>query len=209
MKIEHWIIITGPTIVLFAVLMAMAPDEYWDIESSMGITNQAAMIDDAPDALAGSQTDAPVAPEHGGILDNVPVMNSTQSPAKSGASMFKVAVKRTVKAQPGIMNFEQAPRVRFSGVVQQVSEFQKRDGQIHVLIHDASGKEKEISIAPSWFLKYIRCEIGHDTQVKGVGFSFDKTRPDPMIYARKIRVNGKVCRLRNDEGFALWSNRLR
>ncbi len=209
MKIEHWIIITGPTIVLLAALMAMAPDEYWDIEGSMGTSSQAAMMDGAPDTPTGDRTDAPAAPEQGGILDNILFMNSTQSPAKSGASMFKVAAKRTVKAQPGVMNFEQAPRVKFSGVVQQVSEFQKRDGQIHVWIHDANGREKEISIAPSWFLKYIGCEIRHDTQVSGVGFSFDNTRPDPMIYARKIRVNGKACRLRNDEGFALWSNRLR
>jgi hypothetical protein len=29
------------------------------------------------------------------------------------------------------------------------------------------------------------------------------------LFAKTIAVNGKTCRLRNDEGFALWSNRLR
>jgi len=28
------------------------------------------------------------------------------------------------------------------------------------------------------------------------------------FYARTIKVNGRPCQLRSDEGFALWSNRL-
>jgi len=205
MKIEHWIIITGPTIVLLAVLMAMAPDDYWDIEGSMEGANQSAMTDGLSGILTINQKDTHTAQDRGGIISNVPSINSAQNAAKP----VEIAVKRALKAQPGVMNFEQAPRIRFSGIVQQVSEFQKRDGQIHIWIHDANGKEKEVSMAPSWFLKYIGCKISHDTEVKGVGFSFDNARSNPMIYARKIMVGGKVCRLRNDEGFALWSNRLR
>lgn len=210
MKIKHWIIITGPTIALLAMLMAMAPDEYWGIEDSIESESQGAAADGVPGAPAKSRTDAPSQPEQEGFLNKLPLINSAQSPAKSGAAMFKnVAAKRRVKAEPGVMNFEKAPMVRFSGVVQQVSEFSKRDGQIHVWIHGANGREKEISVGPSWFLKYMGCEISHDTKVSGVGFSFDNKRQDPIIYAKNIIVNGKKSRLRNDEGFALWSNRLR
>lgn len=207
MRFEHWIIITGPTIVLLIALLAIAPDEYWDIEHSTAAVSQGAVAGGAPDITIQSQTTRQQ--DEGGILNMIPYLNPARSNARPDASIFKIARRQTVKPQPGLMNFEQAPRVRFSGRVQQVSEFQKRDGQIHIWVHDANGREKEISVGPSWFLKYIGCEIGHDVKVKGIGFYFDNVGHDPMIYARKIRVNGKVCRLRNDEGFALWSNRLR
>lgn len=210
MKTWHWIIVTGPTILLLSTLIAMEPDEYWGIEGSMESGSHVSTADGALDAPPQNRAEAPLKGEHGGIVNTLPFINSAQRPAKSGGSMFKnVAARRIVKAQPGVMNFEQAPRVRFSGVVQQVSEFRKRDGQIHIWIHTANGKEREISVGPSWFLRYTGCKIAHDTKVSGVGFSFDNKGQDPVIYAKNIIVNGKKSRLRNDEGFALWSSRLR
>ena len=44
--------------------------------------------------------------------------------------------------------------------------------------------------------------------VNGMAFRFDTAGPDTPIYARTIKVNGRPCQLRSDEGFALWSNRL-
>ena len=86
---------------------------------------------------------------------------------------------------------------------------QQHDGQIHIWVDDARGVERRVSVGPSWFLKYTGCTIAHDITVSGVGFMFDRAGRDPLIYAKKIIINGKKCRLRNDEGFALWSNRLR
>ncbi|MBF0610901.1 MAG: hypothetical protein G8345_16490 [Magnetococcales bacterium] len=113
------------------------------------------------------------------------------------------------KPKPGLIPFEQAPTVRFKGRIQQVTEMVQRDGQIHIWIHDISGKEMQVSVAPGWYLQYMGCTLGHDTEITGMGFSFDNQGGDPLIYARQIQINGRNCRLRNDEGFALWSNRLR
>lgn len=116
---------------------------------------------------------------------------------------------RTTLAQPGMVPFEQAPKVKFGGRIQQITELQQRDGQIHIWVHGPGGVEQQISVAPGWFLEYMGCQLTHDLALTGLGFQFDHQGPDPLIYAQKIVVNGRNCRLRNDEGFALWSNRLR
>lgn len=139
----------------------------------------------------------------------LPASQQTGAVAAGGGDPAAPVAARKAPAQLGMMPFEQAPQVRFDGKIQQVTEFQQQDGQIHIWIHDQSGRELQISVAPRWFLEYMGCQLTHDIPVAGQGFRFDNQGADPLIYAQKIRVNGKNCRLRNDEGFALWSNRLR
>ncbi|MBF0110531.1 MAG: hypothetical protein HQL76_15290 [Magnetococcales bacterium] len=110
--------------------------------------------------------------------------------------------------QLAVILLQSAPRVNFSGKVQQLSEQPQSDGQLHVWLQDATGVETRISVGPGWFLKYLGCPLAHDVVLEGSGFTFEKGGRNPLIYAKNIRLNGKVCQLRNDEGFALWSNKL-
>ena len=121
----------------------------------------------------------------------------------------KQARPRTIKPQPGLMPFEQAPRQRFTGTIQQISEMPQRDGQMHVTLHDPAGREVHLSVAPDWFLQYMGCILTHDGQISGVGFLFDESVIGRVVYVKKLVVGAKTCHLRNDEGFALWSNQLR
>jgi hypothetical protein len=109
----------------------------------------------------------------------------------------------------GMVLLQKAPRVNFSGQVQQVSEQPQSDGQLHLWLQDPQGKESRISVGPGWFLTYLGCPLRHDATVDGAGFTYEKSGQVPLIYAKWIRMNGRTCQLRNDEGFALWSNKLR
>jgi hypothetical protein len=117
--------------------------------------------------------------------------------------------RRNTVAKPGLTPFSQAPMVRFSGTIQQITELQRQDGQIHIWVNNPNGREQHISIAPSWYLTYMDCTPLHDMQVSGTGFQFDKNQGPSLIYAKKIKIKNRPCQIRNDEGFALWSNRLR
>jgi hypothetical protein len=114
-------------------------------------------------------------------------------------------------AMPGLIPFTRASSQRYRGrVVRTVSRGSEIGwGQVHILVDDGSGPSQEVSLAPEWYLRYLGCSITDNARVRGLAFKFDETRPDVDLYAKTITVNGKTCRLRNDEGFALWSNRLR
>ncbi|OSM08625.1 putative Magnetosome protein MamS [Magnetofaba australis IT-1] len=113
-------------------------------------------------------------------------------------------------AQPGLMPFERAPIKRFSGTIQQITELPRRDQQIHIWVTEPGGRELHVSVAPKWFLQFMGCTLSHDAQVNGRGFKFDRAnKRDPVVYAKEFTINGRRCQLRNDEGFALWSNKLR
>ncbi|GMT41910.1 MAG: hypothetical protein IEMM0002_0321 [bacterium] len=179
MKTENWIVSLGIVFLLFTSVIALLPDDLLEA--------------DLPNPTSGIAINPMTA---GGRL--VPAAALTP-----GANT----------KLPGLRNFENFPSVRFEGIVQQVSELPQHDGQIHIWVEPPQGGpqggEQRISVGPEWFLKYTGCAIAHDIKISGVGFLFDKPGQDPMVYAKKIRIGRKVCRLRNDEGFSLWSNRLR
>ncbi len=175
-----------------------------------------------PAAMTGSQINVP---QIGGPSGSqmTPVAR-VQMPQTQGKAMLpdlppqpnqrNKGVPSTRMAQPGMMPFERAPKVRFEGQVQQITEMPQRDGQIHIWLNmpakgNQRAREQQISIAPGWFLRYMNCTITHDIQLSGIGFQFERKRPSALIYAQKITIGRKVCQLRNDEGFALWSNKLR
>jgi hypothetical protein len=109
----------------------------------------------------------------------------------------------------GMTSLQRAPQIKFQGTIQQITEQPQSDGQLHIWITSPDGTERRISIAPGWFLQYLGCVLQHDITVSGSGFVFQQEIGNGLVYARKILVNGKTCQLRNDEGFALWSNKLR
>ena len=109
----------------------------------------------------------------------------------------------------GTLSLQRATQVNFQGSVQQITEQPQSDGQLHIWINSSGGTEQRVSIAPGWFLQYLGCPLQHNITVSGSGFIFQQAISNDLIYAKKIVMNGKTCHLRNDEGFALWSNKLR
>jgi hypothetical protein len=100
---------------------------------------------------------------------------------------------------------------RFSGRVVQVAALGADTGwgQVHVtIVDDFTGATQIISLAPTWFLQYLGCPVSQNAQVSGNAFRFDTAGPDVPVYARTVKVNGRPCQLRSDEGLALWSARM-
>jgi hypothetical protein len=223
MKLIHWLVILGPTVALLAVIGTTSPKDFYKVQDIPEKVSQhgpdkvsqhdAAMVNgDGPSPGAAPVDPQPAAGEP--IMDAFRYVTPWKdSPTSHEAVATPVALPqaaspKTQRQPAGIGELDQPPATRFAGVVQQVSEFNQRDGQLHLWIHDGQDKEMEISLAPAWFLEYIGCPVQHNEPVSGTGFVFDTQAGDQLVYVKKITIGAKVCRLRNDEGFALWSSRL-
>jgi len=108
---------------------------------------------------------------------------------------------------PGMMPFTPSPPITFGGHVTEVMTIGLGAGwgQIHIWINDGTGTLREISLAPQSYLQQIGCPPLDKARVNGVGYRFDPTRTDAVLYAKNITVAGVTCRLRDDEGLALWT----
>ena len=191
MKLEEWLVSLGLFTVVILVVVTLLPEKLW-----------------TPDNIRANSNNTAV---QAGVW---PAPSQVANPGDNNAVTIPAAAigptNRTTKPQPGLMAFEQAPRVRFNGPIQQISEMPGKDGQIHVWLDNLQGQEQHLSIAPGWFLEYMGCTLTHDATISGVGFQFDHTQQKgAVIYVKKLVIGKTVCHLRNDEGFALWSNRLR
>ncbi|WP_135075531.1 magnetosome protein MamS [Terasakiella sp. SH-1] len=114
-------------------------------------------------------------------------------------------------AQMGQMQaLNKAPTVKYQGnVLRMLSRGDTIGwGQVHIWVDTGPGVAKEVSIGPNWFLNHLGCRLSKGKNVRGIAYKFDKQDPNGLLYAKNIVVDGITCRLRNDEGFALWSNRL-
>ncbi|MBF0291036.1 MAG: hypothetical protein HQK86_02670 [Nitrospinae bacterium] len=206
MNYRDYIIIIGPTLALLVGMAVYSPDKFWSVDRKAETgPSVSGWLDDVGSAQKWVSDQ---------ISDSKPSLESSDFAAPPGMQPAQPQMMNVAQTQPapptgGLLDFERAPEKAFSGTVQQVSELQQKDGQIHVWLSGPNGVEQEISVGPSWFLRYIGCEIAHDSAISGVGFYFDNIAKDPVIYAQKITLNGRLCQLRNDEGFALWSNQLR
>ena len=118
-----------------------------------------------------------------------------------------VVQKRFTGVAPN--RFTGAKMVKFSGQVEALHIITERNDKVHIVLRDGNGALQQISVAPDWFLKYIRCPSLENVSIRGKGFIFDNQASDALIYAKKIWIGKTVCRLRNDEGFSFWSDRLR
>ncbi|MBF0425088.1 MAG: hypothetical protein HQL66_04635 [Magnetococcales bacterium] len=215
MKIGEWIGLGGVVTLLIVLALALSPLEARRIASATG----------GGDGAAGAAVSLLV--PQPGFIGPLPATGNGSSPLAGVGGAINVAARAVVPdtappatttaaegsvlAQPGLMPFEQAPMVRFDGTIQQITELPQQDQQVHIWVHEPGGRESHISVGPQWFLSYMGCTLTHDMRVSGKGFRFDRTRldPDPVIYAKQLFVNNRWCQLRNDEGFALWSNQLR
>ena len=111
-------------------------------------------------------------------------------------------------AMAGLTPFVAVKPMAFAGRVTQVVAVGANTGwgQVHVWINDGSGTLRELSLAPQSYLAAIGCPAFDNARVSGVGFLFDPLRPGAELYPREIVVAGVTCRLRDDEGLALWMN---
>ncbi len=199
MKLEEWLTALGLFAVLAVVVVAILP-------GSMGWV-AGPNVDQTALTVQAGQPGWPSATAAGPVVAVQPPVQSV--PAAVVQPVVPDAPPRTTRPQPGMMPFEQAAQVRFSGTIQQISELQQQDGQIHLWLNGPLGQEQHLSVAPSWFLQYMGCVLQHDAAISGTGFQFDKLDKTALIYVKKLVIGKKVCHLRNDEGFALWSNQLR
>ncbi len=155
-----------------------------------------------PDSFRGSNSvDAPLSP----------VRESAVSSFEAGGNAGTAQGWGRKSALPGLVPFSRAKSERFRGSVTRLTSRGENTGwnQIHIWVDNGSGTSKEVSVAPRWFLEYLGCPVQDKSRVRGVGFRFDRVRPNAELYAKNITVGKKSCRLRTDEGFALWSNQLR
>nr|CAX83801.1 Magnetosome protein MamS [uncultured bacterium] len=112
----------------------------------------------------------------------------------------------------GLVPFSKAASEQFRGKVVRVVTLGNDIGwgQVHIWMDTGSGVQQEVSVAPDWYLQRLGCTIAENSRVQGVAYRFGPPEnPGSELYARNIVVNGSSCTLRNDEGFALWADRLR
>lgn len=179
MNTERWVMGAGGVFFLIVLAAALAPDSLLMESKGSG------------SSMSGSQADA-LARQGAGDVGGEQAWGR------------KTAI-------PGLIPFSQAKTERFGGTVVRTASMGQDTGwdQIHIWIDAGGGASREVSVAPQWFLQHLGCPIKEKSAIQGVGFRFDKVRPNAELYAKSIAVDGNSCRLRNDEGFALWSNQLR
>jgi hypothetical protein len=200
MKPEHMLLGGGLAFVVGLMAVAMIPDGAWDRD----MPNVSAAVANMAEAGAGLAGPTYLSPNNlsgadAGGLPQAPTMMVPDGAPKA----WNVAM-------PGLQPFSRAQTSRFTG---RVSEMVVRGkdigwGQVHVWLTGGPGPAQEVSLAPDWYLKYQGCAVGKNDVVSGVAFRFDVKVSNGELYAQTIDVNGRKCRLRNDEGFALWSAQL-
>nr|AAL10000.1 unknown [Magnetospirillum gryphiswaldense MSR-1] len=125
----------------------------------------------------------------------------TRGEGKTATAVSSGAAQALPAALPGLSPFTPAKPLQFSGRVTQVASIGNDVGwgQVHVWIDNGTGALQEISVAPQSYLNQIGCP-----SFSGIGFLFDAGRPNAELYAKSVLVGGRTCKLRDDEGLALW-----
>ena len=187
LRLEKLILGTGAVFGVFVLIAAVVSDEFGD---DAGFDASGTLIAEAVGAGAGVGT---------------PGLNAPQMPQDMPRGGMMQAA-----ALPGLVPFARPTPERFAGRITQVAPLGADTGwgQVHVtIIDDQTGVSRIVSLAPTWFLQYLGCSVMVNYPVSGVAFRFDAPGASSPLYARTIKVNGRPCQLRSDEGFALWSNR--
>ena len=130
----------------------------------------------------------------------------TRGGGKTGTAVSSGAAQALPAALPGLSPFTPAKPLQFSGRVTQVASIGNDVGwgQVHVWIDNGTGALQEISVAPQSYLNQIGCPSFDGARISGIGFLFDAGRPNAELYAKSVLVGGRTCKLRDDEGLALW-----
>lgn len=116
------------------------------------------------------------------------------------------------QAQPvvGMRPFVPPALVNFSGTIDNLVNMDPNGwGQIHIFVNNGDVSIQEVSLAPEWYLKFQGCEVRIGQMVTGEAFDLDPMNPDTLLYAKNLATNGALCRLRTNNGLAIWSDQLR
>ncbi|ABK44750.1 hypothetical protein Mmc1_2249 [Magnetococcus marinus MC-1] len=210
MKWEEWIGVLAALFMVGLIVMTLMPNQVGSLFSGdTGLGQGVKMNVPQPGAVGPAYVQGqPRALQIAAQTAPATQPQATQ-PQAVGDALNPVRNDGGAPVQPGVVPFRQAPLVSFEGTIQQISEIQWQDKQIHIWLSQPGNGELHISVAPSWFLAFMGCTLQHDMQVSGRGFKFDNINKDAVVYAKFLRLGAKRCHLRNDEGFALWSNKLR
>jgi hypothetical protein len=180
MKAENWVITAGIAFAVFVLIAAIAPDK-----------------------LTGG----------GSVSRNQGSPKATQQAnADTRQGNTTATGQQHTGLVGGLVPFSQANTGRFQGMVIRTESLGSANGwgQLHMWVDDGTGgSPKEISVAPDWYLMHMGCMVEANSPITGKAFNFARVRTAAQLYAKNITIGGKTCNLRNDEGFALWSNRLR
>ena len=130
-----------------------------------------------------------------------PVADTAAAAAQMPAAVMPAAL-------PGLTPFTAATPLQFGGRITEVASIGNDMGwgQVHIWIDDGTGAVREISLAPQTYLARVGCVAETGRRINGTAFQFDAARPDAELYAKTITLGGQRCRLRDDEGLALWLN---
>lgn len=212
MKLEEGILVFGAVLLCAIIVIALLPDSTFENNGSVaGFVNSpdnivATPVGFAPNPYISPMLGVPVA-KQGFQYAGPPGPNQSvpnQSAPINDFSQQMPAGKQTV------VPFNKAKSRPYNGNVAQLirrnSEFGW--GQVHVWVTDDKGGMLEISLAPDWFLRQCGSLISSGSNVAGNYYQFDTRSPNALRYAKDVTVNGKRCRLRSDEGLALWTKQV-
>ncbi|GAB6051950.1 hypothetical protein JCM17960_07700 [Magnetospira thiophila] len=151
-------------------------------------------------------------PESGSIT--MPGSVAAQNVANLPFVSTPQATAQSQLGQNGLVPFKAANTVRYQGRVERIMHRGAAGtpgngwGQMHIWVADGVNPVQEVSVAPDWWAIHLGCNVQQGDFVKGIAFQFDQ-RQETFIYAKTLVLNGRLCQMRNDEGFAIWSNQLR
>ncbi|MGK5094581.1 hypothetical protein WDW89_21530 [Deltaproteobacteria bacterium TL4] len=138
---------------------------------------------------------------------STPLQNTQPAFAPNNQGAPQTAPAPTPPQPP--LRFRDRMAINFSGTIESLLYLEDKQDTVHILLRDDIGFKKELSVSPAWFLEYSACPLAVGNHISGSGFLFETGNQGALIYAKKIRLGAQVCRFRNDEGFAFWSDKLR
>ncbi len=186
------ILLIGMLFFLLITLIALVPNGKGSDPIFMTAAGSTSVL-----PIGGSDLTADATPAAtSGLATVVPPVVSAGSVAVQGVGVARMQPIQTLPTQS------------YRGVVDQVVNRQPGGwGQIHIIINDGLAQFIEISLAPQWFLQFQGCTVAVGDLVEGESFNFDPANAT-YLYAKNLVVNGNRCRLRTNDGLAIWSDQI-
>ncbi|MFP3984270.1 MAG: DNA-binding protein [Desulfurivibrionaceae bacterium] len=75
---------------------------------------------------------------------------------------------------------------------------------VHLSVKTESGETLAVHLGPAWFLKEEEMEIEDGDKLEITGSRVEFERKEAMI-AASVKKKGKILKLRDEDGFPLWS----
>ncbi|MBF0126607.1 MAG: magnetochrome domain-containing protein [Magnetococcales bacterium] len=179
----------------------------------------ASRLNGTPRAIPPLAANAPVPPSHRDGREKMTCANchTMLSPPKvsSTPTVRSVTVALTSPTAPprtpatAALDPEWHERflpTRFQGKILQVVENSPRSGRLntHILVHNGINAPVWINLAPKWFLRQARCQVGAGMFVKGMAFQEMGSPAKALRYAQSVAVNGHQCVLRDNHLRSAW-----